>query len=181
MDKYAEESGGSMIDPMTFVRTPGTAAEIGPLSVRHVAGIAPTPGDAPADTPLLGADGKPLGITRGQWDKARGTVTFSCVDSQLRATSRLAGLLPSATYSTFVVHTDKDGPGRFTPWGDPSGTTNNFTSSPSGTANPTNTVHGCQTDQNDIIIIWHSDGRTHGSSPGRIGVDWHTSLIAVVS
>ncbi len=32
----------------------------------------------------------------------------------------------------------------------------------------------------DIIIIWHSDEMAHGKSPGQIGVDWHTSLIARV-
>lgn len=106
-------------------------------------------------------------------------MVFTCVGSTLRAASTLTGLIPSATYSTFVVHTSEDGPKRFTPWGDPAGTTNNFTASATGTASPTNTLHGCS-NADVIIIIWRSDGMTHGKSPGQIGVNWHTSLIARV-
>jgi hypothetical protein len=178
---YAAESGTTpVIDPMTFVAAPGASADVGPLSVRHVAGVAPAKQAGPPTTPLLGADGASLGITLGQWEKAQGTVSFDCVGSKRRATSTLTGLLPSAAYSAFVVHAALDGPGRFTPWGDPAGTTNNFTSSATGTASPTNALDGCDSNADDIVIIWHSDGTDHGSSPGRIGVDWHTSLIARV-
>jgi hypothetical protein len=181
MVAYAAESGADpAIDPMTFVAAPGTAAGTGPLSVRHAVGVTPAVQTGPPATPLLGADGASLGITLGQWEKAQGTVSFDCVGSKRRATSTLTGLLPSATYSAFVVHTALDGPGRFTPWGDPAGTTNNFTSSATGTSTVTNALDGCDTNADDIVIIWHSDGMDHGSSPGRIGVDWHTSLIARV-
>ena len=167
------------IDPMTFVSKPGTPAGVGPLSIRHVAGVTPAMKASPPTAPLMGADGKALGITLGPWEQATGTVVFTCKGSELQAASKLKGLIPSATYSTFVVHTSKDGPKRFTPWGDPAGTTNNFTASATGTASPTNTVHGCSS-ADVIIIIWHSDARTHGKSPGQIGVDWHTTLIARV-
>jgi hypothetical protein len=178
---YAAESGTTaVIDPMTFTAAPGTAAAVGPLSVRHVAGVAPAKQAGPPTSPLLGADGISLKITRGQWKKAQGTVAFSCVGSKGRATSTLKGLIPSGTYSAFVVHANLDGPGRFTPWGDAAGTTNNFTASATGTATPTNTRDGCFTNADDIIIIWHSDSATHGRSPGKIGVNWHTSLIARV-
>jgi hypothetical protein len=172
-----ESSPGPVIDPMTFSAAPGTPAAIGPLSVKHVAGITPArQADAPT-TPLLGADGKPLGITLGQWTKAKGTVAFHCVNSKEQATSTLEGLIPSATYSAFAVHTALDGPRRFTPWGDAAGTTNNLRASTTGTATSTETTEGCSS-ADDIIIIWHSDGTTHGKSPGNIGVNWHTSLIA---
>jgi hypothetical protein len=172
--------GGSKIDPMTFIATPGTSAAVGPLSIGHVAGISPASQASAPTSPLLGADGESLGITLGQWKKARGTVAFKCVDSKHQATSTLSGLIPSATYSVFAVHTALEGPGRFTPWGDPAGTTNNFTASPTGTATSTNTLDGCSS-ADDIIIIWHSDGAIHGKSPGNIGVNWHTSLIAPLS
>jgi len=181
MVAYGEESGTRPpIDPMTFIAAPGAAAGMGPLSVRHAAGVAPVERTAPPDTPLLGADGTSLGITLDQWEQAKGTVSFDCVGSKRRATSTLTGLIPSATYSAFVVHTDLDGPGRFTPWGDAAGTTNNFTASATGTATRTDDLDGCDSNADDIVIVWHSDGVDHGSSPGRIGVDWHTSLIARV-
>lgn len=176
----AEFSISSVIDPMMFVAAPGTPAAVGPLLIRHVAGIAPPKRAGSPTSPLLGADGTPLGITLGQWEKAAGTVAFSCVGSKRQATSTLTGLVPSATYSTFAVHATIEGPGRFTPWGDPAGATNNVTASATGTASPTNTVDSCFGNADNIIIIWHSDGVTHGKSPGRIGVNWHTSLITRV-
>lgn len=117
---------------------------------------------------LLGADGKPLGITFGQWEKAAGTVAFSCVRSRERATSTLTGLIPSAMYSVFVLHTVVDGPGRFTPWGDNGGTTNNITATATGAAASTNTVDGCLGGDEGALIIWHSDGATHGRPPARL-------------
>jgi hypothetical protein len=178
---YAAESGTTpVIDPMTFIAAPGASAAVGPLAVRHAVGVAPAKQAGPPTTPLLGADGAALGITLGEWEKAQGTVAFNCVGARRHATSTLKGLIPSATYSAFVVHKALDGPGRFTPWGDPAGTTNNFTASATGTAKPTNALAGCHSTAEDIIIIWHSDGMTHGRSPGKIGVNWHTSLIARV-
>ena len=179
MIAYAAEAGPA-IDPMTFTPAPTSEAGVGPLSIRHVAGIAPVKGTKSPNTRLLGADGKALGTTLGRWDRARGKVAFTCVGSKRRATSTLTGLLPGATYSAFVVHTAFDGPRRFSPWGDPAGTTNNFKASASGTASPINDLDGCSSNADDIIIIWHSDGITHGKSPGAIGVNWHTSLIARV-
>jgi len=93
---------------------------------------------------------------------------------------RLTGLIPAATYSTFVVHFDVQGPGRFTPWGDTAGTTNNFTADTTGAAAPTNTVPGCTTNHEAIVIIWHSDGHAHGATPGQLRVTWRNSLITPV-
>lgn len=176
VDFYAAESG-SEVDPMVFVPGPRSPAAVGPLMVTHVAGIAPAKKTTPSSTELLGADGSPLGITFGQWERARGTATFRCVDSTEQVTSTLTGLIASGTYSTFAVHTSLQGPSRFTPWGDPNGSTNNFQASADGTASPTNTVEGCSGSADVIIIVWHSDGATHGKSPGTIGENWHTSLI----
>jgi hypothetical protein len=179
IDFYAAESG-SEVDPMVFVPAPRARAGIGPLMVRHVAGIRPAKQATPSTTKLLGADGTPLGITFEQWQQASGTATFRCVDSSERVSSTLSNLIPSGTYSTFAVHTSVQGPRRFTPWGDPDGTTNNFKASADGTASPTNTVQGCSGTADVIIIVWHSDDSTHGRSPGKIGLNWHTSLIARV-
>lgn len=130
--------------------------------------------------PAAGADGSALKITLGSWKKAAGTVSFSCVDNQERATSRLTGLLSGASYSVFVVHLDVQGAGRFTPWGDAEGTTNNFTADSSGTASVTNSVPGCLTNRAAAVIVWHSDGMTHGAKPGTLGVTWHNSLITAL-
>ena len=93
---YAAEAG-PMIDPMTFTPAPSSEAGIGPLSIKHVAGIAPVKGTKPPSTLLLGADGKTLGTTLGRWERARGKVAFTCVSSKRRATSTLTGL-PSRSH-----------------------------------------------------------------------------------
>jgi hypothetical protein len=107
---YAAESNVS-IDPMVFLPKRGAPAGVGPLMVRHVAGIAPAKQGASPTSPLLGADGNQLGIRLGQWEKAAGTVAFSCVGSQERATSTLTGLIPSATYIPDVAEAERMRPG----------------------------------------------------------------------
>jgi len=89
--------------------------------------------------------------------------------------------IPGGLYSVFVVHLNIQGSGRFTPFGDPAGTANNFTASADGTASPTTTVNGCLTNQEAVVIIWHSDHQAHGASAGTIGVDWHNALITRVT
>lgn len=175
---YANEAGLDL-DPMVFVAAPGSPAALGPLNVRHVAGVTPAKGTTASAARLLGADGAALGVTFGQWQKAQGTAVFRCVAAKEVVTSTVRGLIPSATYSVIAVHTSLDGPGRFTPWGDALGTTNNFKASVAGTASFTSSVSGCHAADN-IAIVWHSDGATHGRSAGKIGVDWHTSLISTV-
>src|SRR5580765_2089077 len=109
LDFYAAESG-SRVYPMMFVPAPRARAAVGPLMVRHVAGITPARHSTPPATELLGADGSHLGITFRRWQQARGTATFRCVDSKEQVTSKLTDLIPSGTYSTFAVHTSVQGP-----------------------------------------------------------------------
>ncbi len=178
MDFFSRESKLSpVIDPQVFLASPGTPAGTGQQMIRHVAGVRPAPKASAPGTALLGPDGAPLHITAGQWQKAAGRVTVSCRKGAERAVSRLRGLIPSGSCSTFVVHLDVQGPGRFTPWGDPQGTTNNFTAGADGAATPSDTVPGCLGSRAAAVIIWHSDGRPHGPMPGVLGVTWHNSLI----
>ncbi len=182
MDFFSRESGlPSVIDPQVFVAAPGTPAGTGPQSIPHVAGVTPMPKAGDPAEPLLAPNRTPLGVTRGQWEKAAGIVDVACEAGNERATSRLTGLIPNGVYSVFVVHLAVQGPGRFTPWGDAGGTTNNLTAGPDGTATPTNTVPGCfAPGEAAIVVIWHSDRATHGATPGTLGVTWHNSVITPV-
>ncbi|MDP9890102.1 hypothetical protein [Pseudarthrobacter enclensis] len=178
MDFFSHESKlGSVIDPQVFQSSPGAPAGSGPQGITHAAGTTPAAKAADPGTALLAADGSALNITLGQWEKAAGTVSFSCTAGQEEAASQLTGLIPNGSYSTFVVHLDVQGPGRFTPWGDSQGSTNNFTADAGGTATVTNTVSGCLGNREAAVIIWHSDGKPHGTTPGTLGVTWHNSLI----
>ncbi|GAC1326646.1 MAG: hypothetical protein NVSMB13_11960 [Mycobacteriales bacterium] len=178
MDFFSRETKTSpVIDPQVFVAATGVPAAVGPQMIQHAAGVQPARKDGSSAAQLLAADGSPLNVSLGQWEKAAGSVSFTCADGQERAVSTLSGLIPSASYSTFVVHLDVQGAGRFVPWGDPQGTTNNFTADAAGTATATNTVAGCLTSHDAALVVWHSDGRSHGATPGVLGVSWHNSLI----
>ena len=182
MDFFSHESNQpAVIDPQMFVSSPGTPAGTGPQNISHAADVTPAPKTDPPETTLLAADGTPLGITLGQWESAAGTVSMTCDGSQETAAHELRGLIPGGLYSVFVVHLNIQGSGRFTPFGDPAGTTNNFTASADETASPTTTVRGCLTNQEAVVIIWHSDHQAHGASAGTIGVDWHNALITRVT
>lgn len=181
MEFFSHESGLSkVIDPQMFVATPGTPAGIGPQMVPHGAGVSPVPHDDPPATLLLSANGDPLHITLGQWEKAAGTVALSCTNNVESADSTLTGLIPKALYSVFVVHLNVNGAGRFTPLGNSAGTNDTFSSSGSGTASTTQHVDGCLDHQEAIVVIWHSDHMAHGSTPGTLGVTWHNSVITQV-
>lgn len=180
MDFFSTESGlKQTVDPQVFVAAPGARAGVGPQMIRHAAGFEAARKSDPDDTQLFGAQGSPLGISLGQWKQAAGTVSLTCKGNEV-ARSTLSGLVPNGVYSVFVVHLAVNGPGRFTPFGNPSGDDNNFTASSTGTATPTDTVKGCLSHQEAIVVIWHSDGASHGSSPGVLGVSWHNSLITQV-
>lgn len=178
MDFFSHESHlSTVIDPQVFTAAPGSPAGTGPQMVQHAPGIAPAQKASAAATPLLAADSSPLHITLGDWEKAAGTASFSCQGGQERVTSQLTGLVPNGSYSVFVVHLDVKGPGRFTPWGNAQGTTNNFTAGPTGSASLTSTVQGCLNNRAAALVVWHSDGKPHGATPGTLGVTWHNSLI----
>ena len=179
MSFFSHESGLKIvIDPQVFVRKAGAARAVGPQMITHAAGLAPAPQDAPASSSLRGATGAALGITLGEWERARGSLRISCASSRSTVDSTLTGLIPHGVYSVFVVHLRIDGPGRFTPLGNAAGTNNNFVASSSGTASSRDTVSGCLTRAEAVVVIWHSDAKTHGKIPGLLGVTWHNSLIA---
>ena len=181
MEFFSHESGlGTVIDPQMFIASPGAPAQIGPQMIPHVAGLMPVAHDAPSSTPLLDANGRPLDVTLGAWEKATGTLTLTCSKNVEAAKSQLTGLLPRSLYSVFVVHLKVDGPGRFTPFGNPAGTDDSFTSTRSGKAITTDHVNGCLDHQEAVVVIWHSDGKTHGAAPGILGLTWHNSVITQV-
>jgi hypothetical protein len=175
-----ESSISPVIDPQMFAAAPGAPAAVGPQMIRHVADIAPVLRSAPAATALYGADGQPLHITLGTWEAARGTVALTCAGGTETAVSTLQGLVPGGLYSVFVVHLMVNGAGRFTPLGNAAGTDDSFTASATGAADPTDRVSGCLTDQEAVVVIWHSDRQTHGQSPGTVGVTWHNAVIVQV-
>jgi len=166
-----------VIDPQMFVAAPGSAGGIGPQMIRHVAGVLPVLAADPAATPLLDALGRPLGVTLGRWEAARGTATLTCRGGSSTLVSRFTDPLPRAAYSLFVVHLRVQGPRRFTPLGAPDGRGSSFITGPSGTWTETSVIAPCLTLSEAVVLVWDSDGRSHGPLIGQPGVTAHNHLI----
>lgn len=174
-----ETKQATPIDPQVFVRAPGTPAGTGPQGIHHAAGYRPAPlSDAPG-TSLYNADGKPLGFTLGAWLGASGQTAITRLpQGGAEVTARFAGLRPSGVYSLFENHFDRR-PVGFTPL-DGSGKSNSFSAKPNGTAEISVRVPAVPTNANAVLLVYHSDGRTYGSSRGQPGVAAHHQLIAPV-
>ncbi len=169
-----------VIDPQMFVAAPGAAGGIGPQMIRHVAGVLPVLAADPATTPLLDALGRPLGVTLGRWEAARGAAALMCRGGSSTLVSRFTHLLPRAAYSLFVVHVHIQGPGRFTPLGAPDGRGSSFITGTSGAWTETSVIAPCLTPSEAVVLVWDSDGRSHGSVIGQPGVTAHNHLIVPV-
>lgn len=166
------------IDPQMFAAVAGAPAGVGPQGIPHSAGFQPVAENAPAATPLFAANGSPLHVTLGAWEAARGTVTLSCSHGADRAVARLTHLVPGGVYSLFVVHlTATSNADRFTPFG----RNDTGKAAPDGSLHLSSTTSPCLGPTSAVLLVWHSDGTAHGSSPGQLGVTQHNSLIAAVS
>ena len=165
-----------VVDPHVFVADSGQPAAIGPQNIEHVAGFRPARLTDPEGSPIYNAQGVLLeGFTLGNWLAAGGTVRITPGDGRATIAVSLRGLRPGGVYSLFENHFNEK-PVGFTPL-DGSGTSNSFTASPEGTATITVTVPHVPTHDNAVLVVYHSDGQTHGTKRGTIGVNAHHQVI----
>lgn len=169
----------SPLDPQVFVRDPAAPAAVGPQNIEHVKGYRPLLlGDPPA-TKVNTATGKALGFTAAKWLGATGHVTITPTrtgGADIAATFK--GLKPGGAYSLFENHFDTK-PISFTPL-DGKGTRNSFTAKKDGSASIKVHTADVPTGVNAVLLVYHSDGKSHGESRGEIGVTAHHQLIAKV-
>jgi hypothetical protein len=131
--------------------------------------------DNPA-LPIMNASGKSLGMNLGAWLSAKGNVIFTNQPSgKQKVTVIFSGLKPKGQYSLFENHFDET-PIGFTPL-DGNGTDNNFVADFQGNAAATIYAPKPLTSDNAVLLVYHSDGQTHGQRRGNIGVDAHHQLI----
>ena len=176
---FSQESGQShVIDPQMFIASPGTPAGTGPQGIYHAANLAPAPMNAPPQSPLFAADGSPLHVSLGQWERAQGSANLVCGSRGEMVASQFKHLVPGGVYSLFVVHLTVQGVGRFTPLGDANGTANNFVANPAGQGHLAVHSPQCLTPSSKaVVLVWHSDKTPHGPSIGAAGQTSHNQLI----
>lgn len=168
------------LDPQVFIQDAAVKAGTGPQNIDHIDGYRNAVLTDPMDSPLFTAQGKPLaGFTLGSWLGARGEVRITPLKSRgAKVAVKFTGLRPRGVYSLFENHFDQK-PIGFTPL-DGKGTRNSFVAKANGTASITVTVPEMPTSANAVLLVYHSDGKTHGTSRGDIGVTAHHQLIAKV-
>jgi len=165
-----------LIDPHVFIAIAGAPADTGPQAIVHVAGVRPAFPTDDAATDARAADGRPLGLTLGTWFGARGTIVIDMsLPNSPRIRATFNGLQPDGTYSLFEPHFAASGI-TVTPL-DGFGTNNSFHADAQGRADITVTLRGPLTHANAVILVYHSDGATHGTERGRPGIDAHDQLI----
>ncbi|MCY0852894.1 hypothetical protein [Cupriavidus sp. D39] len=165
------------LDPQVFVAAPGAPAALGPQNIKRSAGLRNALiMDAPS-SPIMSASGQPLDMSLGAWLGAKGQVILTPQpDGREKVTVILSGLKPHGHYSLFENHFEQK-PIGFTPL-DGNGTDNDTVADAEGkailsTVSPTTITH-----DNAVLVVYHSDGKTHGKMRGEIGVNAHHQLIA---
>lgn len=169
------------IDPQVFVQAPGAPGGLGPQGIVHAADVAPAPLSAPPEMPVYNADGKWLGTTLGRWLSAVGTGIVEPAGDRVhadRVSVTFTGLIPGGLYTLFEVTFQPSG-NTFAPL-DGSGLRHNFVALTDGTARATVLTPAPLAHSNAVLLVYHSDGRTHGMSRGMPGLTAHHQLIARV-
>lgn len=174
----AETHQPKAIDPQVFVRDASAPAATGPQGIPHAAGVRRALIEQdPKASPLLNANGQPLGFDLGQWLAANGTVTIKpTADGKAEISAQFSNLRSGGYYSLFENHFDRQ-PIGFTPL-DGAGKNNNFVASGSGTATVNLVAPHALTHANAVLLVYHSDNTFHGEQRGDIGVNAHHEVIA---
>jgi hypothetical protein len=165
------------IDPQVFVKDAASKSGVGPQQITHRAGLRnPRVTESPA-LPIYNANGAKLPMSLGAWLGPQGEVVLTPrEDGKEKVTVILSKLMPDGHYSLFENHFDQK-PIGFTPL-DGKGTDNNFVADADGRAIVTVLAPAALTHDNAVLVVYHSDGKTHGSARGTIGVDAHHQMIA---
>ncbi|GAC1541795.1 MAG: hypothetical protein NVS2B17_19620 [Candidatus Velthaea sp.] len=165
----------TLIDPQVFCAEPSSPSAVGLQGIRHRAGLRNARLSDPIDKPIFAADGKRLPFTLGQWLDAAGTAEIAEVSQGSQITMRFARLVPDGRYSLFENHFDTQPPS-FTPL-DGTGKGNSFIADGNGDAQISVLTPGRLGHDNGILVVYHSDGITHGIERGPLGVTAHHQLV----
>jgi hypothetical protein len=169
----------NVIDPQVFVADPLAEAGTGPQNIVHVAKFRPATVASDPATPVYDAKGNPLGFSLGSWLGAKGKASIKPVyGGAAEIIVEFTGLQPRGVYSLFENHFDQN-PVGFTPL-DGQGSANSFTADAKGSATIRIKAPQVPTNVNAILLVFHSDGQSHGETRGEIGVNAHHQIIAKI-
>ncbi len=164
-----------------FIRDASAPAQTDPGSgAVHDAGVRPFGENDPPSAQLMNANGVPLKVSLAEWRAATGTAELAPTSgggTRVRAAFR--GLIPMGRYSLFIRQLAGRAGVVLTP-GDVTGSADTFFADPDGAGrieieSPNVIPSGAQ-----LVLIFHSDGTDHQSSPGNLGVTAHEQLITRV-
>jgi hypothetical protein len=166
------------VDPQIFVYDGAVAVGTGPQRIEHIAGLRNARLDDASLSPLFNAEGMSLGLTLHKWLAARGVLeTQTQANGRMRLIASFKHLLPFGTYSLFAERTDADGGKTARPL-DADGSASSFEAGADGSAMIVLETSPQTGGDTAIVLVYHSDGREHGVSRGRLGVTAHEQLAA---
>ena len=173
----AETQQPKALDPQVFVKAMDAPAATGPQNIKHLAGYRNALLSDGSEQKLFSATGLPLGFTLGEWLGAKGKVVLIPMASgSEKIIAVFTGLRPGGVYSLFENYFDQK-PIGFTPL-DAQGTGNSFVAGHDGRGAITLVAPHLLTHANAVLLVYHSDHRSHGASRGEIGVTAQHQLIA---
>ena len=174
---FSKETGQPrVLDPQVFVLDQASTAATGPQGIKHVAGVRNALVADNPTLPIFNAARKSLDMSLGAWLSAKGDVGFAPQrNGRQKITVILSGLKPRGHYSLFENHFDQK-PVGFTPL-DGDGVDNSFVADAGGKAVFSAYSPNTLTHDNAVLLVYHSDGMSHGKSRGEIGLDAHHQLI----
>lgn len=145
------------------------------------------PFDPAANGPF--AKGKSLGITLGKWLSAQGSGTYECTNGQGTLRANFTGLVAGGVYTLWYVFSPTPPAQPFVsldlPLGARSGAQSLVKVGADGKASYTASFKPCLQLSGEqaatlVALAYHSDGKSHGGSPGPFGSATHIQLLAML-
>lgn len=174
------EKADHAIDPQIFVYDGAVAVGTGPQRIEHITGLRNARLDDAPLSPLYNAEGMALGLTLRKWLAARGVLeTQTQANGRIRMIASFKHLVPFGIYSLFAESAGADAEKTVTvrPL-DADGSASSFEAGADGSAMIVLETSPRVADDTAILLVYHSDGREHGVSRGRLGVTAHEQLAA---
>lgn len=161
-----------------FVADRSAKAQTGPGSIAHAEGVRSGDESDDRSQTVLAADGTDLLFSLEKWRAGAGTAEITHLsDGRDQVKLRFTSLIAFGVYSVFVADLNNPDAAALLAL-DGRGDTNNFIAAEDGSAALTVTTRDALTNEEALVLIYHSDDTDHGPAPGTITVDAHEQMIA---